>query len=179
VRDFISRDSVTQFSELFLRNLRGLIDTSNQPRVEGDTRTIPILGISPSDFPLARSVLTQAQLDAEFGAEFRESELPVENILPLTPLQEGMLFDTLRDPNSELYVTQLVSFSLIFNFYLFSEFIYLLPFLGLAVRRSSRFDSFRSLLRSSDEKIFFLTFVLRSRELHFPRPSRTEVPQLR
>ncbi|MCB2251007.1 non-ribosomal peptide synthetase [Pseudomonas chlororaphis] len=56
-------------------------------------------GLTPSDFPLAR--LTQAQLDA----------LPVpasviEDVYPLTPMQEGMLLHTLLEPGTGLYYMQ-------------------------------------------------------------------------
>ncbi|WP_432219107.1 non-ribosomal peptide synthase/polyketide synthase [Pseudomonas kribbensis] len=54
---------------------------------------------TPDDYPLAR--LEQAQLDA----------LPVpadliEDVYPLSPMQEGMLFHTLSDNGSSLYVNQ-------------------------------------------------------------------------
>jgi amino acid adenylation domain-containing protein/non-ribosomal peptide synthase protein (TIGR01720 family) len=55
---------------------------------------------TPSDFPLAR--LTQAELDA--------LALPVadiEDIYPLSPMQQGMLFHSLHQPGSGLYVNQL------------------------------------------------------------------------
>ncbi|WHS58672.1 non-ribosomal peptide synthase/polyketide synthase [Pseudomonas sp. G2-4] len=57
-------------------------------------------GLTPSDFPLAR--LTQAQLDG----------LPVpvqhvEDIYPLSPMQDGMLFHTLADDSSGLYINQI------------------------------------------------------------------------
>jgi amino acid adenylation domain-containing protein/non-ribosomal peptide synthase protein (TIGR01720 family) len=56
-------------------------------------------GLTPSDFPLAR--LTQPQLDA----------LPVpaaviEDVYPLTPMQEGMLLHTLLEPGTGLYYMQ-------------------------------------------------------------------------
>ena len=56
-------------------------------------------GLTPSDFPLA--ALTQAQLDA----------LPVpaeciEDVYPLTPMQEGMLLHTLLEPGTGLYYMQ-------------------------------------------------------------------------
>ncbi|WP_395611254.1 non-ribosomal peptide synthetase [Pseudomonas sp. B22129] len=56
-------------------------------------------GITPSDFPLAR--LTQPQLDA----------LPVpasaiEDVYPLTPMQEGLLLHTLLEPGTGLYYMQ-------------------------------------------------------------------------
>ncbi|WP_340052207.1 non-ribosomal peptide synthetase [Pseudomonas proteolytica] len=56
-------------------------------------------GLTPSDFPLAH--LTQAQLDA----------LPVpasaiEDVYPLTPMQEGLLLHTLLEPGTGLYYMQ-------------------------------------------------------------------------
>ncbi|NWE64957.1 non-ribosomal peptide synthetase [Pseudomonas tolaasii] len=56
-------------------------------------------GLTPSDFPLAR--LTQSQLDA----------LPVpasaiEDVYPLTPMQEGLLLHTLLEPGTGLYYMQ-------------------------------------------------------------------------
>ncbi|RQO54942.1 non-ribosomal peptide synthetase [Pseudomonas sp. KBW05] len=56
-------------------------------------------GLTPSDFPLAH--LTQAQLDV----------LPVpasaiEDVYPLTPMQEGLLLHTLLEPGTGLYYMQ-------------------------------------------------------------------------
>lgn len=56
--------------------------------------------VSPSDFPLAR--LTQQQLDA----------LPVAgpaiaDLYPLSPMQQGMLFHTLLEPEAQAYINQL------------------------------------------------------------------------
>ncbi len=56
-------------------------------------------GLTPSDFPLAQ--LTQAQLDV----------LPVpantiEDVYPLTPMQEGLLLHTLLEPGTGLYYMQ-------------------------------------------------------------------------
>jgi hypothetical protein len=59
-------------------------------------------GHTPSDFPLAG--LTQAQLErvaAGAGAGGR-----VEDIYPLSPLQQGILFHTLYAPDSALYLEQ-------------------------------------------------------------------------
>jgi amino acid adenylation domain-containing protein/non-ribosomal peptide synthase protein (TIGR01720 family) len=56
-------------------------------------------GRTPSDFPLAS--LTQAQVDAIAG-----TGEGVEDIYPLTPLQAGMLFHSLVDPDSGAYVDQ-------------------------------------------------------------------------
>ena len=56
--------------------------------------------VSPSDFPLAR--VTQQQLDA----------LPVAgpaiaDLYPLSPMQQGMLFHTLLEPEAQSYINQL------------------------------------------------------------------------
>ncbi|MFL1491454.1 non-ribosomal peptide synthase/polyketide synthase [Pseudomonas antarctica] len=56
--------------------------------------------VTPSDFPLAR--LTQQQLDA----------LPVAgpdiaDLYPLSPMQQGMLFHTLYEPEAQAYINQL------------------------------------------------------------------------
>jgi amino acid adenylation domain-containing protein/non-ribosomal peptide synthase protein (TIGR01720 family) len=56
-------------------------------------------GVTPSDFPLA--ALTQAELDG----------LPVpprniEDVFPLSPMQEGLLIHTLLEPDSGIYLMQ-------------------------------------------------------------------------
>jgi amino acid adenylation domain-containing protein/non-ribosomal peptide synthase protein (TIGR01720 family) len=56
-------------------------------------------GLTPSDFPLAR--LDQTQLDA-----LPVPAAAIEDIYPLSPMQEGMLFHTLSDNGSSLYVNQ-------------------------------------------------------------------------
>ncbi|MBV9773489.1 MAG: non-ribosomal peptide synthetase, partial [Gemmatimonadetes bacterium] len=56
-------------------------------------------GCTPSDFPLAG--LEQTALDALLG-----SERGVEDVYPLTPLQEGMLFHALYAPGSGVYLGQ-------------------------------------------------------------------------
>ncbi|MDJ0838635.1 MAG: amino acid adenylation domain-containing protein [Acidobacteriota bacterium] len=56
-------------------------------------------GVTPSDFPLA--ALNQTELDHLVGNR------PVEDIYPLTPLQEGMLFHGLYDRNAADYFEQL------------------------------------------------------------------------
>ncbi|WP_265533556.1 non-ribosomal peptide synthetase [Pseudomonas saponiphila] len=56
-------------------------------------------GLTPSDFPLAR--LTQAQLD---GLPVPAAQ--IEDVYPLTPMQEGMLLHTLLEPGTGLYYMQ-------------------------------------------------------------------------
>ena len=59
-----------------------------------------VAGVTPSDFPLAQ--ITQPQLDG--------LALPVErlaDLYPLSPMQSGMLFHSLYDPQGSAYVNQL------------------------------------------------------------------------
>ncbi|WP_422396342.1 amino acid adenylation domain-containing protein [Pseudomonas tolaasii] len=58
------------------------------------------MGVTPSDFPLAK--LTQTQLDA-----LPVAVQDIEDIYPLSPMQQGMLFHTLSDDGDDLYVNQL------------------------------------------------------------------------
>ncbi|MGO3244264.1 MAG: amino acid adenylation domain-containing protein [Halomonas sp.] len=57
-------------------------------------------GATPSDFPLAG--LTQAQLDA-----LRLDMANVEDIYPLSPLQQGMLYHSLYDTHENTYLNQM------------------------------------------------------------------------
>src|SRR5690606_3581108 len=56
--------------------------------------------LTPGDVPLAG--LTQAQLDA-----LPVAHRDIEDLYPLSPMQQGILFHALRDPEANLYVTQL------------------------------------------------------------------------
>jgi amino acid adenylation domain-containing protein/non-ribosomal peptide synthase protein (TIGR01720 family) len=56
-------------------------------------------GLTPSDFPLAK--LNQAQLDA-----LPIAATLIEDVYPLTPMQEGMLLHTLLEPGTGLYYMQ-------------------------------------------------------------------------
>ena len=56
-------------------------------------------GLTPSDFPLAS--LTQAELD---GLPVPATQ--IEDVYPLTPMQEGMLLHTLLEPGTGLYYMQ-------------------------------------------------------------------------
>ncbi|HZI11501.1 MAG TPA: amino acid adenylation domain-containing protein, partial [Myxococcus sp.] len=75
----------------FLQALRTLIAT----RASEDARRY-----TPSDFPLAR--LSQPVLDT-----LVPPGTPMEDVYPLSPLQQGMLFQTLMAPGTGVYVTQL------------------------------------------------------------------------
>ncbi|MHC8318485.1 non-ribosomal peptide synthetase [Pseudomonas sp. LB3P31] len=82
--------TIAELAHAYLEELQGLIE-----HCLGDDAS----GLTPSDFPLAK--LTQPQLDA----------LPVpaaliEDVYPLTPMQEGMLLHTLLEPGTGLYYMQ-------------------------------------------------------------------------
>ncbi|MBK5304814.1 MULTISPECIES: non-ribosomal peptide synthetase [Gammaproteobacteria] len=82
--------TITKLAEAYLGELQSLIQHCLSDHAGG---------LTPSDFPLAR--LTQPQLDA----------LPVpaamiEDVYPLTPMQEGMLLHTLLEPGTGLYYMQ-------------------------------------------------------------------------
>ncbi|MEA2692091.1 MAG: hypothetical protein QOJ16_1478, partial [Acidobacteriota bacterium] len=77
----------------FLAELQALIDHCLAPEAGGYT---------PSDFPLAQ--LDQRELDVLLGGE-----RGIEDLYPLAPLQQGMLFHTLFSPGSELYFEQLTA----------------------------------------------------------------------
>ncbi|WP_445179056.1 non-ribosomal peptide synthetase [Pseudomonas sp. McL0111] len=55
---------------------------------------------TPSDFPLAR--ISQAQLDA-----LPVAAAAIEDLYPLSPMQQGMLFHTLYEPQVEAYISQM------------------------------------------------------------------------
>ncbi|HEV2855901.1 MAG TPA: amino acid adenylation domain-containing protein, partial [Thermoanaerobaculia bacterium] len=78
-------------AERYLDNLRGLLRHCLEPGAGGYT---------PSDFPLAG--LDQATLDRLAGGGRR-----IEDIYPLSPMQEGMLFQSLYRPGYSIYLEQL------------------------------------------------------------------------
>ncbi len=83
-------DTVQEWVGSFQQELEGLIAHC----------TSGARGATPSDFPLAK--LTQEALDA---LPLRLEE--VEDLYPMTGLQQGLLFHSLRDPSSRAYVNQL------------------------------------------------------------------------
>ncbi|MEA2693841.1 MAG: hypothetical protein QOJ16_3228, partial [Acidobacteriota bacterium] len=84
------QETVEAFLALYIETLGELIDHCTLPDVGGCT---------PSDFPLA--AVTQGQLDALVG-----NGRHVEDIYPLAPLQEGMLFHALLAPEAGMYINQ-------------------------------------------------------------------------
>ncbi|WP_437528303.1 amino acid adenylation domain-containing protein [Sorangium sp. So ce726] len=83
-------ETIARLSEDFAARLRALVAHCLSPDSGGYT---------PSDFPLAR--LDQARLDRLLGAG-----RDVEDVHPLSPLQQGLLFHSLWEPGSGVYVEQ-------------------------------------------------------------------------
>ena len=89
-QDAHERATIQRVADAFAAELRALIAHCRQADARGWT---------PSDFPLAR--VDQAALDAVLGGE-----RGIDDVHPPTPMQEGMLFDTLYEPGSGAYVAQ-------------------------------------------------------------------------
>ncbi|NJJ57027.1 non-ribosomal peptide synthase/polyketide synthase [Pseudomonas sp. B14(2022)] len=90
-REMFEASTVQQLADDYAAELKALIE---------HCRATPAGQVTPSDFPLAR--LTQQQLDA----------LPVTgpaiaDLYPLSPMQQGMLFHTLYEPEAQAYINQL------------------------------------------------------------------------
>ncbi|ARO86883.1 non-ribosomal peptide synthetase [Nitrosospira lacus] len=85
------RATIETLAGAFLEELRGIIAYSPSARD---------MGFSPADFPLSN--LDQVQMD-----ELLRDNPDLDDIYPLSPMQEGMLFHTLLDPDSGIYIEQL------------------------------------------------------------------------
>ena len=90
-----SAETIERLAQDFAGALRAIIAHCRQPEAGGYT---------PSDFPLAR--LSQPQLDALIGTGPR-ARAAIDDIYPLAPMQQGMLFHSLYAPESGIYVEQL------------------------------------------------------------------------
>ncbi len=84
------RETVEQLAELYKQALIEVIEHC----------TSGASGVTPSDFELVR--LSQADLD-----RLPVPAAAIEDIYPLTPMQQGMLFHALSEPEASVYVTQL------------------------------------------------------------------------
>lgn len=85
------RETIEGFAEGFVGALESLIAHCRSEGAGGHT---------PSDFPLAR--IDQASLDNIVSSDGR-----VEDIYPLSATQQGMLFHSLYEPDSGIYVSQM------------------------------------------------------------------------
>jgi len=85
------RERVERLAAQYLEALRALLAHCRDPRHQGS---------SPADFPLAAvDQATVDRLEARLG--------PLEDLYPLSPLQQGLLFHTLEDRGAGVYVQQL------------------------------------------------------------------------
>ncbi|HYP19482.1 MAG TPA: amino acid adenylation domain-containing protein, partial [Chloroflexia bacterium] len=84
------RQTIERLAEDYIRALRRITIHCQSPEAGGHT---------PSDFPLAR--LNQEEL-GQLEKNYRQ----IEDIYPLSPMQEGMLFHSLYSPGSDLYFEQ-------------------------------------------------------------------------
>ncbi|MEL6326072.1 MAG: condensation domain-containing protein [Cyanobacteria bacterium J06626_23] len=96
------QETIEHLAQCYLTALRSLIQHCLSPTAGGYT---------PSDFPLCD--LDQATMDAiadsaTAGSVTAESALtePIEDLYPLSSVQQGILFHTLYTPDSQLYFTQ-------------------------------------------------------------------------
>ncbi|HEX3252482.1 MAG TPA: amino acid adenylation domain-containing protein [Pyrinomonadaceae bacterium] len=89
--DIHHRATIENLAQDYLQALRGWIS---------DSQSSEATSYAPSDFPLAK-------LNAEELKRLAGNERNVEEIYPLTPLQQGLLFHTLYAPESGMYFTQL------------------------------------------------------------------------
>ncbi len=83
--------TIENLAKGFLGRLRSLITHCQSPTTGGYT---------PTDFPLVK--LDSATLDRLIGSNYRQ----IEDIYPLSPIQQGLLFHTLYAPESQMYVEQ-------------------------------------------------------------------------
>jgi amino acid adenylation domain-containing protein/non-ribosomal peptide synthase protein (TIGR01720 family) len=90
------RATVEALAGAFVDELEALVAHCLEPGIGG---------YAPADFPLAR--LDPATLDRVTAGREPGSAREIEDLLPLAPIQEGMLFHTLYAAGSELYVEQL------------------------------------------------------------------------
>jgi len=82
--------TIAQLAEYFHKNLIEILSHCSE---------IGVGGYTPSDFPLVK--IDQANLD------ILQARLPnLEDIYPLSPLQEGMLFHTIYNPEDGIYFEQ-------------------------------------------------------------------------
>jgi amino acid adenylation domain-containing protein/non-ribosomal peptide synthase protein (TIGR01720 family) len=84
--------TIEAVAESFIKKLRKLIEHCVLREVREYT---------PSDFPLAH--LNERQL-----AQIQRTAGPIEDLYPLSPMQEGMLFHSVYGPDSGIYTTQLI-----------------------------------------------------------------------
>ncbi len=95
------RETIERVAASFLAELRAIIAHCQAPESGAYT---------PSDFPLAR--LSAAQLNrivaAVCAGDQRAAREQIEDIYPLAPLQQGLVFHSMLEPASGVYIEQIV-----------------------------------------------------------------------
>ncbi len=89
--------TVQKLAESYIAELEQLI--AHCVECDASAEGVQVKGVTPSDFPLAD--LTQSQLDTVTVAPEN-----IEDIYPLTPMQEGLLLHTLLEPGTGIYYMQ-------------------------------------------------------------------------
>ncbi|MDZ8224136.1 non-ribosomal peptide synthetase [Nostoc sp. ChiVER01] len=92
--------TIATLAQDFVKILQGLIAHCSSPESGGYT---------PSDFPLVN--LNQLELDQLLTSLGKTNSKNIEDIYPLSPMQQGMLFESLYAPDTGVYFEQL-SFTL-------------------------------------------------------------------
>ncbi|MFN6478153.1 non-ribosomal peptide synthetase [Nostoc sp. DedQUE07] len=92
--------TIASLAQEFVETLQGLIAHCSSSESGGYT---------PSDFPLTK--LKQLELDQLLASLGKTNSKNIEDIYPLSPMQQGMLFESLYAPNTGVYFEQL-SFTL-------------------------------------------------------------------
>nr|WP_244216303.1 non-ribosomal peptide synthase/polyketide synthase [Pseudomonas daroniae] len=90
-REMFDEATIQRLADEYAQELKHLIEHCSAEETAG---------VTPSDFPLVQ--LTQAQLDA-----LPVPALEIEDIYPLSPMQQGMLFHTLYQQEAGDYINQM------------------------------------------------------------------------
>ncbi|OKH59454.1 hypothetical protein NIES2130_09045 [Scytonema sp. HK-05] len=88
--------TIATLAQDFVKTLQGLIAHCSSPESGGYT---------PSDFSLVK--LNQLELDQVLASLGKTNSKNIEDIYPLSPMQQGMLFESLYAPDSGVYFEQL------------------------------------------------------------------------
>ncbi|MBO1057381.1 MAG: amino acid adenylation domain-containing protein [Dolichospermum sp. JUN01] len=91
------RATIENLAKEFVKTLQELIAHCALPESGGHT---------PSDFPLVK--LNQLELDQLLASLGKNNGCNIEDIYPLSPMQEGILFESLYTPDSQAYFEQLI-----------------------------------------------------------------------
>ncbi|AHJ31215.1 non-ribosomal peptide synthetase [Nodularia spumigena CS-584] len=91
------RATIENLAQEFVKTLQELIAHCALPESVGNT---------PSDFPLLK--LNQLEIDQLLASLGKNNSRNIQDIYPLSPMQEGILFESLYAPDSQAYFEQLI-----------------------------------------------------------------------